>query len=48
MLTLLFNAFAQVHQIPHSAFDLALRILKLGEVLLTCLLDRHPRQHPFF
>jgi hypothetical protein len=31
MLTLLFNAFGQVHQIPHSAFDLALRIFKLGD-----------------
>jgi hypothetical protein len=30
MLTLLFHAFGQVHQIPHSAFDLALRTLKLG------------------
>ena len=27
---LLFNAFGQMRQIPHSAFDFALRILKLG------------------
>ncbi len=27
---LLFNAFGQMHQIPHGAFDLALCILKLG------------------
>ena len=26
---LLFNAFGQMRQIPHGAFDLALRILKL-------------------
>ena len=27
---LLFNAFGQMRQISHSAFDLSLRILKLG------------------
>ena len=27
---LLFNAFGQMREIPHGAFDLALRILKLG------------------
>jgi len=30
MLMLLLNAFGQMRQIPHGAFDLALCILKLG------------------
>ena len=39
---LLFNAFGQMHQIPHGAFDLALCILKLGVTHQGC----GPRQSP--
>jgi hypothetical protein len=42
MLMLLFDAFGQVLQIPHGAFDLALRILKLGVAHQGCRARQTP------
>jgi hypothetical protein len=42
MVLLLFNAFGQMREIPHGAFDLALSVLKLG----VAHQRRGPRQAP--